>query len=85
MPCVTALKADIERLAEAIEQDPGLMVSVDVENLEVRYANTAFKVSLPASAQKALLEGRWDPIADLLEAGDLIDQAAARLPKATRG
>jgi len=83
MPCVTALRADIERLAQAVEQDPSLEVSVDVENLEARYGDTAFKVHLPASAQKALLEGRWDPIADLLEAGDLIDQAAARLPKAT--
>lgn len=82
MPCVTASKADIEALAQAIEQDPGLEVTVDVEQLEVRYADKAFKVNLPATAQKALVEGRWDPIADLLEAGDLLEQASARLPKA---
>lgn len=83
MPCVTAAKADIERLAQAIAQDPSLVVTVDVEGLEVRYAEQSFPVSLPSTAQKALVEGRWDPIADLLEAGELIEQAAARLPKAT--
>ncbi len=84
MPCVTAARADIEGLAQAIEQDPSLEVTVDIENLEVRYRNQSFQVSLPATAQKALIEGRWDPIADLLEAGDLLEQASARLPRATR-
>ncbi|MCS7067830.1 MAG: 3-isopropylmalate dehydratase small subunit [Meiothermus sp.] len=82
MPCVTATRAEIEALAQAVAQDPGLSVTVDVEKLEVRYADKAFPVSLPATAQKALVEGRWDPIADLLEAGDLLEQASARLPKA---
>lgn len=84
MPCVTAPKAQIETLAQAIEQDPSLEVVVDVENLEVRYRDQSFQVSLPATAQKALIEGRWDPIADLLEAGDLLEQASVRLPKAAQ-
>lgn len=83
VPCVTASRESIESLAQATEQDPGLMVTVDVENLEVRYGERSFAVSLPATAQKALIQGRWDPIADLLEAGELLEQASARLPKAT--
>jgi 3-isopropylmalate/(R)-2-methylmalate dehydratase small subunit len=55
-----------------------------VENLEVRYGDRSFAVSLPATAQKALIQGRWDPIADLLEAGELLEQASARLPRAIR-
>ncbi len=82
--CVTAAKEDILALAQAIAQDPSLEVTVDVERLEARYRDRFFPVSLPPTAQKALVEGRWDPIADLLEAGELIDQAAARLPKAVR-
>ncbi len=84
LACVTAAKEDILALAQAIAQDPSLEVTVDVERLEVRYRDRSFPVSLPPTAQKALVEGRWDPIADLLEAGELIDQAAARLPKAVR-
>lgn len=84
MPCVTASREDIESLAQAIEQDPGLEVTVDVENLGVLYGDRSFQVSLPATAQKALVEGRWDPIADLLQAGDLLEQASGRLPKAAQ-
>lgn len=84
MPCVTASKADIEALAAAVGQNPALEVTVDVEKLEVRYGDKSFKVNLPATAQNALVNGRWDPIADLLEAGDLLEQASAKLPKAAR-
>lgn len=84
MPCVSASKADIEALAAAVAENPALEVTVDVERLEVRYADKAFGVSLPESAQKALVSGRWDPIADLLEAGELLEQASARLPKAVK-
>ena len=84
MPCVIASKAEIETLATAVEADPEMMVTIDVEQLEVYYADQILKVSLPHSAQNALVNGRWDPIADLLEAGDLLEQASARLPKAAR-
>ncbi|WP_027882806.1 3-isopropylmalate dehydratase small subunit [Meiothermus rufus] len=84
LACVSAAKEDILALAQAIAQDPSLEVTVDVERLEVRYRDRSFPVNLPPTAQKALVEGRWDPIADLLEAGELIDQAAARLAKAVR-
>lgn len=84
MPCVIASKEQIETLAAAVAVNPSLEVTVDVEQLEVRYGSNSFKVSLPHSAQNALINGRWDPIADLLEAGDLLEQASARLPKAAR-
>ena len=84
MPCVIASKAEIEALAAAVEADSEMMVTVNVEQLEVYYADQILKVSLPHSAQNALINGRWDPIADLLEAGDLLEQASARLPKAAR-
>lgn len=84
MPCVVADKSEIEALAAAVEADPEMLVTVDVGNLEVWYADQSFKVRLPESAQNALVNGRWDPIADLLEAGDALEAASARLPKAVK-
>jgi 3-isopropylmalate/(R)-2-methylmalate dehydratase small subunit len=84
VPCVAAARADLETLVWAVKQEPGLEATVDIENLEVRYGERSFAIGLPTTAQKALTEGRWDPIADLLEAGDLLEQASARLPRATR-
>lgn len=39
-----------------------------------------FQASLDESTRKSLLEGRWDPIADLLEAGPLLDERESQLP-----
>ena len=84
MPCVAADKAEIEALAMTVEADPEMLVTLDIENLEVWYGDQSFNIQLPGSAQKALIAGRWDPIADLLEAGNLLEQASAKLPKAVK-
>ncbi len=85
MPCVTASKNDIEALAKAVEDNPKLDVTVDVEKLEVHYGDKSFKVKLPESARKGLISGHWDPIAGLMEAGQLLDEFDEKLPKATKG
>ncbi len=85
IPCVKANKSDITALAAAVEQNPSLEVNLDLMALEVRY-NThydthSFKVEIASSAQSSLTNGRWDPIADLLEAGDLLGAFDARLAR----
>ncbi len=82
MPCVIAPKEEIENLAAAVEADPAMLVTIDVENLKVHYGDQDFDVTLPDSAKSSLVAGRWDPIADLLEAGDLLDQMSAKSGKA---
>ncbi len=68
MPCVIAKGADIASLREAIEADPSIEVTIDVEKLEVRASNgTQFSVTMPDSARDALVSGRWDPIQELLD------------------
>jgi 3-isopropylmalate/(R)-2-methylmalate dehydratase small subunit len=84
MPCVVADRADIEALAAAVEASPQMLVTLDLEQLEVWYDDTRFPVRLPDTARRALVGGRWDPIADLLEAGELLEAASARLPKAVK-
>lgn len=86
IPCVKANKSDITALAAAVEQNPSLEIALDLLNLEVRYAGHGlhverFKVEIAASAQSSLTNGRWDPIADLLEAGDLLEVFDARLAR----
>lgn len=86
IPCVKAKKSDITALAAAVEQNPSLEVCLDLMALEVRYADhglqvESFKVEIAASAQSSLTNGRWDPIADLLEAGDLLGAFDARLAR----
>lgn len=68
MPCVLASAADIKALAAAIEADPKIDITIDVEALKVRTSGgLEFSVTMPDSAREALVSGRWDPIQELLD------------------
>jgi 3-isopropylmalate/(R)-2-methylmalate dehydratase small subunit len=80
MPCVTAAAADIAKLREAIEADPSIEVTIDVENLNVTAGSgIRFPVNMPDSAREALVSGRWDPIQELLDHDDAIQSKAREL------
>jgi 3-isopropylmalate/(R)-2-methylmalate dehydratase small subunit len=80
MPCVTAAGADIAKLRDAIETDPSIEVTIDVEKLEVRTSNgITFPVQMPDSAREALVSGRWDPIQELLDNDAAIAAKAKQL------
>ena len=80
MPCVTLSPDDLAQLSAAVGQDPQLEVSVDLDSMTVTAGSLSFRAGLEASARKALQEGRWDPIADLLEAGPLLAEREKQLP-----
>ena len=67
IPCVVATGDDIKALSAAIEADPKLEVTVDVDQCRVFFGENSFTVHLPDTAREALISGKWDPIAELLE------------------
>jgi 3-isopropylmalate/(R)-2-methylmalate dehydratase small subunit len=79
MPCVTASAGDIQTLAKAIEAEPGLEITIDVENRRVTWGadGASITVAIPNTARDALINGRWDPIAELLEGSDAVDTTLA--------
>ncbi|MBX3740529.1 MAG: 3-isopropylmalate dehydratase small subunit [Akkermansiaceae bacterium] len=80
MPCVMAAAADITALAAAIEADPKVAVTIDVEALKVRTSGgLEFSVTMPDSFREALVSGRWDPIQELLDNDAAIDAKAKEL------
>ncbi len=80
LPCVTASHADIDALRQAIQADPKLPVTIDLEALQVRAGQLSFPIQIPASARQALLSGKYDPIQELLDNADKIEATAASLP-----
>jgi 3-isopropylmalate/(R)-2-methylmalate dehydratase small subunit len=80
MPCVIASGADIAKLRDAVDADPSLAVTIDVEALKVRAANgIEFPVTMVDSAREALVSGRWDPIQELLDNDSAIEAKAREL------
>ena len=79
MPCVVATQENIKSLAERINDVPETQVTVDVMNSEVCAGDLKFSVEIPEGAREALTNGRWDPIAELQEAEDSIDDLVIQL------
>jgi 3-isopropylmalate/(R)-2-methylmalate dehydratase small subunit len=80
MPCFVADRASIDRLQTAIERDPALTISADVESGIVRADSVEVHASLPHAMRDAFLSGQWNPTAMLLNEFDEVRTVASRLP-----
>ncbi|MGB8467001.1 MAG: hypothetical protein WCE49_18795, partial [Terrimicrobiaceae bacterium] len=57
-----------------------LLITLDLLEGKVTAADMDFKAAVPDHARDALVRGKWDAIADLLENVPAIRQVAATLP-----
>jgi 3-isopropylmalate/(R)-2-methylmalate dehydratase small subunit len=80
MPCVTASREDIAKIAAAVEKDPQTEVTIDLEKLEARFAGQSVKIDQRESARDALVNGRWDAIGELIDGLPAVKTTAAKLP-----
>ena len=80
IPCVSAVREDIAKVAAAIAADPTLEITVDVAALGVRFGGQAIKVTQRETARDALVNGRWDAIGELIDGIDAVKATAKRLP-----
>jgi 3-isopropylmalate/(R)-2-methylmalate dehydratase small subunit len=79
IPCVVASAQDIQVLANEIERNPKLEVTVDLASEKVFFEDEEMPISVPHSAREALTTGQWDPIAALLENKDQVDRKIREL------
>ncbi len=84
LPCVTASPSAIEQLMVAVEQDPQITLTVDLETMTVAMHSLRESVTMPASARDALTSGLWDGTGLLLQNFDEVRATAARLPYMAR-
>lgn len=80
IPCATASRADIAKVAAAIEANPQTEIVLDVARQEIRFGGQVVKAAVRDAARDALVNGRWDAIAELLEDAAGVRATAARLP-----
>lgn len=80
MPCAVMARQDIQALAGLIEDDPAQLITLDLTESKMTAADMDFKAVLPDHAREALVHGKWDAIADLLEAVPDIPKVAEKLP-----
>jgi 3-isopropylmalate/(R)-2-methylmalate dehydratase small subunit len=80
MPCVTASRADISKIAAAVEADPQTDVAIDVVNQRITFSGQSVPGAIRESARDALIHGRWDPIGELIEGAADASAVAQQLP-----
>jgi 3-isopropylmalate/(R)-2-methylmalate dehydratase small subunit len=81
MPCVSLPgPAGAAAVQDAIEADPSVPLTIDLERLTLTVGGTARPIALPAAARTAFLDGTWDATGLLLDRFEDVEQVAARLP-----
>jgi 3-isopropylmalate/(R)-2-methylmalate dehydratase small subunit len=80
MPCVSVTHPVALALSAAVEQNPSLPLTIDLEQQSIVAGNSSYPFTLKAGAREALLQGAWDPIAELMNGAGKVKNLAARLP-----
>ena len=80
IPCAFMARQDIISLAGLVEEDPALLVTLDVLVGKVTAADMDFRAEVPDHARDALVRGKWDAIAELLEGLGDVHKVARTLP-----
>lgn len=79
VPCLTLSQDDLAECDALVRAHPEVELTVDVQNLVVTAGAKSWKASIAASARDGLINGKWDPIADLLEGAPAVDKTAGTL------
>ena len=80
MPCVSVTHEDVEALARVIEVRPETSVTIDLVAGTVSAGDVTVRASIKPAAREALVNGEWDPIAQLLDGAAATRKVAAELP-----
>ena len=80
LPCVSASRHDLDRIRQMVESEPKCQMTIDLAAEVIRFGGEKFSAAIRPSARDALINGRWDPIGELLEASALVTGRIAQLP-----
>lgn len=83
IPCLTAARADLARLCDAIQQNPQMPITVDLVAKKVTFGSESISVEMLESARSALTSGNWDFLGQLLANKPAIATTAAKIPYLT--
>ena len=81
IPCLSVDHPTALALQDAIEADPALQLTADLESLELHgAAGQCWPLTLLAGPRQMLRSGQWDGTGQLLANATALDATAARLP-----
>jgi 3-isopropylmalate/(R)-2-methylmalate dehydratase small subunit len=79
LPCVTVSRPDLVRIRQIVESEPKSEMTINLTKETIRLGRDEFPGSILSTARDALINGRWDPIAELLEARASVEERVAQM------
>lgn len=79
IPCVTVSHEDRIAITKTVEAHPEIEIRIDVANLRIECGTLVVPCSLRHAAHSALVEGKWDPIGELMEGLEAVEATASQL------
>lgn len=80
IPCVSASRGDLEKLAKKAAANPHAKIEIDLEQKIVRCEEISAPITILESARSSLTSGNWDFLGQLLDGADAVKKAAAKIP-----
>ncbi|MDX1917638.1 MAG: 3-isopropylmalate dehydratase small subunit [Candidatus Caenarcaniphilales bacterium] len=80
IPCVSVSKDSLKELIKLIGQNPALEIKIDLLTKKVLADQESFDFEMPEDACQNLIQGKWDPLGELLEAKQEVKKLANALP-----
>lgn len=79
MPCVTASSEAIQQLRQRVEADPQVEILIDLARKVITCGDLVVSCDIREGARSALVNGKWDPIQDLLDGAQAVDRVVENL------
>jgi 3-isopropylmalate/(R)-2-methylmalate dehydratase small subunit len=83
IPCVSAVRSDLDRLDSAVRSHPKLEITVDLLSKHVKAGDVSCPVTILESARASLTTGNWDFLGQLLDGEKQVEQAVGKIPYMT--
>ncbi len=80
LPCLTLPAAQIESLQSLIEEDPAVVIAIDIASGAITAGRAAYQGQMPEPVRRAFTTGAWDALTALQESDDEIHAVYRRLP-----
>ena len=84
IPCLTLQKSSLQELQELVIQNPTeAKLDIDLFSKKVCLKDSRFDFEIPEDTRISLIEGKWDPLVELLANREQIEQKVLELNKFT--
>ena len=80
LPSVTLDRPSIERIQNAIAENPNVNIALDLEAMQVICGDTVFEATISEGAKQMFIEGTWDNCGQLIQNERAIKETASSLP-----